>query len=77
MLWYSCLLLPFNNLIPFNNLLFPSGARTPLGSQIRMVYDINIMKLLYDCLDAMRVSRDDADELLRELTAQLPDVLSG
>ncbi|KAL0880918.1 hypothetical protein ABMA27_002088 [Loxostege sticticalis] len=50
---------------------------TPLGSQIRMVYDINIMKLLYDCLDAMRVSRDDADELLRELTAQLPDVLSG
>ncbi|XP_050665029.1 uncharacterized protein LOC126965446 [Leptidea sinapis] len=50
---------------------------TPLGSQTKLVYDVNIMKLLYDCLDAMRVSRDDADELLRELTAELPDVISG
>ncbi|XP_059046371.1 cilia- and flagella-associated protein 44 isoform X2 [Achroia grisella] len=50
---------------------------TPLGSQVKMVYDINIMKLLYDCLDAMRVTRDDADQLLRELTSELPDVLAG
>jgi hypothetical protein len=42
-----------------------------------MVYDVNIMKLLYDCLDAMRVSRDDADELLRDLSSQLPEVISG
>ncbi|XP_052756190.1 cilia- and flagella-associated protein 44 [Galleria mellonella] len=50
---------------------------TPLGSQVKMVYDINVMKLLYDCLDAMRVTRDDADQLLHELTSELPDVLAG
>ncbi|XP_072939178.1 cilia- and flagella-associated protein 44 [Epargyreus clarus] len=50
---------------------------TPLGSTVKLVYDINVMKLLYDCLDAMRVTRDDADQLLRELTAELPDVISG
>ncbi|CAF4862679.1 unnamed protein product [Pieris macdunnoughi] len=49
---------------------------TPLGS-VHLVYDVNVMKLLYDCLDSMRVTRDDADELLRELTAELPDVISG
>lgn len=51
-------------------------SRTPLGS-VQLVYDVNVMKLLYDCLDSMRVTRDDADELLRELTAELPDVISG
>lgn len=35
------------------------------------------MKLLYDCLDMMRVSRDDAEELLEELTKELPQVVSG
>ncbi|XP_045494848.1 cilia- and flagella-associated protein 44 [Colias croceus] len=49
---------------------------TPLGS-VQLVYDVNVMKLLYDCLDSMRVTRDDADELLRELTAELADVISG
>ncbi|KAM3964257.1 cilia- and flagella-associated protein 44 [Aphomia sociella] len=49
----------------------------PLGAQIRTMYDINVMKLLYDCLDAMHVTRDDADQLLRELTSVLPDVLAG
>lgn len=50
---------------------------TPLGSQMKSIYDINVMKLLYDCLDAMRVTRDDADELLQELTSELPEVISG
>ncbi|KAJ0175517.1 hypothetical protein K1T71_008676 [Dendrolimus kikuchii] len=50
---------------------------TPLGSQLTLVYDVNIMKMLYDCLDAMRVSRDDAQMLLREINAELPDVISG
>ncbi|XP_053613001.1 cilia- and flagella-associated protein 44 [Plodia interpunctella] len=49
---------------------------TPLGSQVT-VYDVNIMKLLYNCLDAMRVSREEADQLLKELTDMLPDVIAG
>ncbi|CAH2108330.1 unnamed protein product [Euphydryas editha] len=50
---------------------------TPLGSQVKLVYEVNLMKLLYDCLDMMRVSRDDAEELLKELTNELPQVVSG
>ncbi|CAG9785673.1 unnamed protein product [Diatraea saccharalis] len=50
---------------------------TPLGSYVKLVYDVNIQKLLFDCLDSMRVSRDEADELLKDLTSQLPDVTSG
>ncbi|XP_068632653.1 cilia- and flagella-associated protein 44 [Battus philenor] len=50
---------------------------TPIDSQTQVAHDVNIMSLLYDCLDAMRVTRDDADELLRDLTDQLPDVLAG
>ncbi|CAK1600977.1 unnamed protein product [Parnassius mnemosyne] len=50
---------------------------TPLGSQTQLIHDVNITKLLYDCLDAMRVTRDDADQLLKDLTDELPDVLSG
>lgn len=51
--------------------------RTPLGSRAKLVYEVNLMKLLYDCLDMMRVSRDDAEDLLRELTTELRKVLSG
>ncbi|CAH0714428.1 unnamed protein product, partial [Brenthis ino] len=50
---------------------------TPLGSQVKLVYEVNLMKLLYDCLDTMRVTRDDAEELLQELTTELPKVVSG
>ncbi|XP_026732455.1 uncharacterized protein LOC113497216 [Trichoplusia ni] len=50
---------------------------TPLGSQANMVHDVNITKLLFDCLDAMRVSRDEANELLKDVTELLPDVLAG
>ncbi|CAG9578714.1 unnamed protein product [Danaus chrysippus] len=50
---------------------------TPLGSRAKLVYEVNLMKLLYDCLDMMRVSRDDAEDLLRELTTELRKVLSG
>ncbi|XP_026491825.2 cilia- and flagella-associated protein 44 [Vanessa tameamea] len=50
---------------------------TPLGSQVKIVYEVNLMKLLYDCLDLMRVTRDDAEELLQELTAELTKVVSG
>lgn len=51
--------------------------RTPLGSHVKLVYEVNLMKLLYDCLDIMRVSRDDAGALLQELTNELPQVISG
>ncbi|XP_063361265.1 cilia- and flagella-associated protein 44 [Cydia amplana] len=40
-------------------------------------YDVNIMKLLYDALDTLHASRDDATQLMRDLTAVLPEVLSG
>ncbi|CAH2076498.1 unnamed protein product, partial [Iphiclides podalirius] len=50
---------------------------TPLGSQTHFPHDVNVMTLLYDCLDAMRVTRDDADQLLKDLTDELPDVLAG
>ncbi|XP_030032146.1 cilia- and flagella-associated protein 44 isoform X2 [Manduca sexta] len=50
---------------------------TPLGSQQALIHDVNVMTLLYDCLDAMRVTRDDADELLKDLTVELPDIISG
>ncbi|XP_045768159.1 cilia- and flagella-associated protein 44 isoform X2 [Maniola jurtina] len=50
---------------------------TPLGSHVKLVYEVNLMKLLYDCLDMMRVSRDEADVLLQELTNELPKVISG
>ncbi|CAH0581322.1 unnamed protein product [Chrysodeixis includens] len=49
---------------------------TPLGSHTN-VHDVNVMKLLFDCLDAMRVSRDDANELLKDVTALLPSIVSG
>lgn len=51
--------------------------RTPLGSQANMVFDINVTKLLFDCLDAMRVSREAANELLKDVTDLLPDVVAG
>lgn len=54
-----------------------SAFSTPLGSQANMVHDVNITKLLFDCLDAMRVSRDEANELLKDVTELLPDVLAG
>ncbi|XP_075974116.1 cilia- and flagella-associated protein 44 [Anticarsia gemmatalis] len=50
---------------------------TPLASQTNVVCDINIMKLLYDTLDTMRVTRDDAQELLKDVNAKLPDIISG
>ncbi|XP_052739568.1 cilia- and flagella-associated protein 44 [Bicyclus anynana] len=50
---------------------------TPLGSHVKLVYEVNLMKLLYDCLDMMRVSRDEADVLLQDLTNELPKILSG
>ncbi|CAH2265748.1 jg7937 [Pararge aegeria aegeria] len=50
---------------------------TPLGSHVKLVYEVNLMKLLYDCLDMMRVSRDEADVLLQELTNELPKIISG
>ncbi|KAI5642684.1 hypothetical protein NE865_05210 [Phthorimaea operculella] len=50
---------------------------TPLSSQHKMIYDVNVVNLLYDCLDSMRVNRDDAEELLKDLTDLLPSVISG
>ncbi|XP_013136912.1 PREDICTED: cilia- and flagella-associated protein 44 [Papilio polytes] len=50
---------------------------TPIGSQTQVVQEVNVMSLLFDCLDAMRVTRDDAEELLKDLTDQLPEVLAG
>lgn len=44
---------------------------------MQLVYDVNVMKLLYDCLDSMRITRDDAPQLLKELNEMLPDVISG
>ncbi|RVE42054.1 hypothetical protein evm_013296 [Chilo suppressalis] len=60
--------------MPIKKKYFPI---TPLGSHVNLIYDVNIQKLLFDCLDSMHVSRDEADELLQELTLQLPDVISG
>ncbi|XP_063394624.1 cilia- and flagella-associated protein 44 [Cydia fagiglandana] len=40
-------------------------------------YDVNIMMLLYDALDSLHSSRDNSMQLMQELTAVLPQVLSG
>uniref|UniRef100_A0A2A4JET3 Cilia- and flagella-associated protein 44 n=1 Tax=Heliothis virescens TaxID=7102 RepID=A0A2A4JET3_HELVI len=50
---------------------------SPLGSRTQLKKGVNIMMLLFDCLDAMRVSRDEAEVLLREIMALLPDVMIG
>ncbi|CAG4986746.1 unnamed protein product [Parnassius apollo] len=67
------------SMLPRTTLLQPKKyfPITPLASQTQLISDVNITKLLYDCLDAMRVTRDDADQLLKDLTDELPDVLSG
>ncbi|KAL4703802.1 hypothetical protein ACJJTC_011602 [Scirpophaga incertulas] len=56
-------------------LLFDSAPL--IVSQINTDDDVSIIKLIFDCLDAMRVSRDDANKLLKDLATQLPDVISG
>ncbi|XP_049868169.1 cilia- and flagella-associated protein 44 [Pectinophora gossypiella] len=50
---------------------------TPLSSQSKMIHEVNVMKLLYDCLDAMRHTREDADLLLKDLTDAMPEVFCG
>ncbi|CAB3223441.1 unnamed protein product [Arctia plantaginis] len=39
--------------------------------------DVNTMKLLFDALDVMRVTRDDAQALLADINERLPDIISG
>lgn len=41
------------------------------------MYDVNIMRLIYDALDLMRITRDDAESLLKELSEEVPEVLTG
>lgn len=50
---------------------------TPIGSQTALIYDINVMRLIYDALDVMKITRDDADSLLKELSAEVPEMLTG
>ncbi|XP_022814799.1 uncharacterized protein LOC111348420 isoform X2 [Spodoptera litura] len=50
---------------------------TPLGSRTKLGREVNITTLLYDCLDAMHVSRDDAELLLVDVMKLLPDVVTG
>uniref|UniRef100_A0A2H1VUZ2 SFRICE_008424 n=1 Tax=Spodoptera frugiperda TaxID=7108 RepID=A0A2H1VUZ2_SPOFR len=50
---------------------------TPLGSRTKLRPEVNITTLLYDCLDAMHVSRDDAELLLLDVMKLLPDVVTG
>ncbi|PZC76403.1 hypothetical protein B5X24_HaOG204702 [Helicoverpa armigera] len=50
---------------------------TPLGSRTQIKSSVNIMMMLFDCLDAMRVSRDEAEVLLREIMGLLPEVMTG
>ncbi|XP_026315646.1 cilia- and flagella-associated protein 44 isoform X2 [Hyposmocoma kahamanoa] len=50
---------------------------TPLGSQTALIYDVNIMRLIYDALDLMKFSRENADSLLKELSAEVPEMLTG
>lgn len=42
-----------------------------------MIYDVNVMRLIYDALDVMRITRDDAQSLLKDLSAEVPEMLTG
>ncbi|GBP64566.1 Cilia- and flagella-associated protein 44 [Eumeta japonica] len=50
---------------------------TPLSSALQIVQGVNVMALLTDALDSMRTSRDEAPKLLQEMSAFLPDLVSG
>ncbi|KAJ8730764.1 hypothetical protein PYW08_002177 [Mythimna loreyi] len=53
---------------------FPTA---PLVSQLELGREMNVTNLLFDCLDAMRVTRDDAEILLRDVMDRLPEVMTG
>nr|XP_049696276.1 cilia- and flagella-associated protein 44 isoform X2 [Helicoverpa armigera] len=50
---------------------------TPLISKTEMTENVTSMMLLFDCLDAMRLSRDEAELLLKDVMTMLPDVMTG